>query len=210
MLLVNEPGLYKLIFSSRKPEAETFKDWVFREVLPSIRKTGGYESSAAQRKKVELYAKQLMNMDRCSNPGVKEAIFKIASALAKELGYEPLSRIDFIDAELVNAYFLAEWLLQAVSNHTYPHPYAIMDVDGEECLVIKVKDILEFWQASKVPFTIKNSNTILKMLAIVGVTVQRRIIHLNQDDGTRYMNCIAYHINSFPKEMTIPKNRIFN
>jgi prophage antirepressor-like protein len=42
-LFVNEPGLYRLIFKSRKPEAESFKTWVFEEVLPSIRKTGKYE-----------------------------------------------------------------------------------------------------------------------------------------------------------------------
>ena len=40
--IVNEPGLYRLIFNSRKPEAEKFKRWVYHEVLPSIRKTGGY------------------------------------------------------------------------------------------------------------------------------------------------------------------------
>jgi prophage antirepressor-like protein len=33
MLTVNEPGLYRLIFQSRKPEAEKFKTWVFTEVL---------------------------------------------------------------------------------------------------------------------------------------------------------------------------------
>ena len=44
MCLMSEPGLYKLIFNSRKPEAEKFKDWVCDEVLPSIRKSGGYLS----------------------------------------------------------------------------------------------------------------------------------------------------------------------
>jgi prophage antirepressor-like protein len=42
MLVVNEPGLYRLIFQSRKPEAERFKSWVFHEVLPALRKTGSY------------------------------------------------------------------------------------------------------------------------------------------------------------------------
>ena len=42
--IVNEPGLYSLIFSSRKDEAKQFKRWVFHEVLPSIRKTGKYET----------------------------------------------------------------------------------------------------------------------------------------------------------------------
>lgn len=41
-MLVNESGLYSLIFKSRKPAARLFKRWVTSEVLPSIRSTGGY------------------------------------------------------------------------------------------------------------------------------------------------------------------------
>jgi prophage antirepressor-like protein len=44
---VNEPGLYSLILGSRKPEAKEFKRWVTHEVLPSIRKTGGYQKPQA-------------------------------------------------------------------------------------------------------------------------------------------------------------------
>lgn len=40
--IVNEYGLYNLILASRKPEAKKFKRWVTHEVLPSIRKNGGY------------------------------------------------------------------------------------------------------------------------------------------------------------------------
>jgi prophage antirepressor-like protein len=40
--IVNESGLYNLIFSSRRPEAQRFRRWVTGEVLPSIRKTGAY------------------------------------------------------------------------------------------------------------------------------------------------------------------------
>ena len=40
--VVNEAGLYSLIFKSRKPEAKAFKRWVTHEVLPTIRKHGGY------------------------------------------------------------------------------------------------------------------------------------------------------------------------
>jgi len=42
MNFVNEPNLYRVIFRSDKPQAKAFQDWVFEEVLPSIRKTGGY------------------------------------------------------------------------------------------------------------------------------------------------------------------------
>ena len=42
MTIVNEPGLYGLVLGSRKPEAKAFKRWIKHDVLPSIRKTGGY------------------------------------------------------------------------------------------------------------------------------------------------------------------------
>lgn len=42
MLFIDEPNLYRCIFQSRKKEAQQFQDWVFNEVLPSIRKSGGY------------------------------------------------------------------------------------------------------------------------------------------------------------------------
>ena len=41
---VNEPGLYTLVLSSRKPEAKAFKRWITHDVIPVIRKTGGYMS----------------------------------------------------------------------------------------------------------------------------------------------------------------------
>lgn len=41
-LAINEAGMYKLIFKSRKQEAERFSDWIAGDVLPSIRKHGGY------------------------------------------------------------------------------------------------------------------------------------------------------------------------
>ena len=42
MSIVSEAGLYSLILRSRKPEAKAFKRWITHEVLPSIRRTGGY------------------------------------------------------------------------------------------------------------------------------------------------------------------------
>lgn len=42
MSIVSEPGLYSLILRSRKPEAKAFKRWVTHDILPSIRRSGGY------------------------------------------------------------------------------------------------------------------------------------------------------------------------
>lgn len=41
-ILVNESGLYSLVISSKLPQAKEFKHWITSEVLPTIRKTGGY------------------------------------------------------------------------------------------------------------------------------------------------------------------------
>jgi prophage antirepressor-like protein len=46
-IYVNESGLYKILLGSRKPDVKPFRDWVCREVLPSIRKTGAYSLTKA-------------------------------------------------------------------------------------------------------------------------------------------------------------------
>jgi prophage antirepressor-like protein len=46
MIFINESNLYKCIFQSRKKEAQMFQDWVSDEILPAIRKTGGYIASS--------------------------------------------------------------------------------------------------------------------------------------------------------------------
>lgn len=57
---VNEGNLYKTIFQSRKESAEKFTDWVTSEVLPSIRKNGGYIAGQENMSDDELMAKALM------------------------------------------------------------------------------------------------------------------------------------------------------
>lgn len=46
MTIINESGLYSLVMSSKMPTAKAFKRWVTSEILPSIRKTGGYQQRA--------------------------------------------------------------------------------------------------------------------------------------------------------------------
>lgn len=46
--IANEPNLYRLIFRSDKPQAKAFQDWVYNEVLPTIRKTGNYSLDSHQ------------------------------------------------------------------------------------------------------------------------------------------------------------------
>ena len=57
---VNEDGLYDAILDSRKPEAKQFRKWVTSEVLPSIRKTGGYIPLNPEDSDAEVMARALM------------------------------------------------------------------------------------------------------------------------------------------------------
>lgn len=61
---VNEPGLYTLVLSSRKPEAKAFKRWIAHEVIPSIRKTGGYIAGQETMDDDQLLANALMVAQR--------------------------------------------------------------------------------------------------------------------------------------------------
>ena len=57
---ISEPNFYKCIFQSRKKEAEAFQDWVCGEVLPSIRKNGGYMVAKKDETPEEIMARALM------------------------------------------------------------------------------------------------------------------------------------------------------
>lgn len=56
---LTESGVYKLIFKSDKKEAEKFQDWVTDEVLPEIRKTGGYISTTNDMNDEDILARAL-------------------------------------------------------------------------------------------------------------------------------------------------------
>ncbi len=60
MSAVNEYGLYNLILASRKKEAKEFKRWITHEVIPSIRKHGGYIAGQEQMTDEELMAKAVL------------------------------------------------------------------------------------------------------------------------------------------------------
>lgn len=63
--IINEPGLYKLILRSDKPEAKPFIRWITHEVIPSIRKTGSYSVNPSIINATKLYEVML--------PSLKEA-----------------------------------------------------------------------------------------------------------------------------------------
>ena len=64
MTYIGEANLYRCIFQSKKEEAKAFQNWVFGEVLPQIRKTGGYIPVAKEDDEKTLLAKALGIMKR--------------------------------------------------------------------------------------------------------------------------------------------------
>lgn len=91
MTIINESGLYSLILSSKLPGAKKFKRWVTAEVLPSIRKTGGYsvpsaEDAPASKKDIaDLTAAVQLLTERMDALAAREASFP---ALPKPLPFD--------------------------------------------------------------------------------------------------------------------------
>lgn len=69
---VNEDGLYDVILDSRKPEAKQFRKWVTSEVLPSIRKNGGYIANQENLSPEEIVANALVVAQRIIDNQKKE------------------------------------------------------------------------------------------------------------------------------------------
>ncbi len=70
VIAVCEAGLYRLVFSSRKPEAKRFTRWVAHEVLPSIRKTGSYSGPASANP-------HILPPERISDPASERMLYKL-------------------------------------------------------------------------------------------------------------------------------------
>lgn len=66
--VLEEAGIYQLIFSSKLPSAEKFQDWVFEEVLPAIRKTGSFAvTPKPQRTAIGAYQERVEAMFDAAN-----------------------------------------------------------------------------------------------------------------------------------------------
>ena len=91
-LIISEPGLYKLIMRSRKPEAHEFQRWVTHEVLPQIRRTGGYIPATDADDDMTILAKAVMIGQRTMEAQKR----KIAEQQTRIVELEPKAR--FADA----------------------------------------------------------------------------------------------------------------
>lgn len=86
LTIINEAGVYALIFGSKLDSAERFKHWVFKEVLPSIRKTGGYNRPLTMEEQLQIVARGTLE--------VKEEIKRLDSEFQDFKNDMPLLAIE--------------------------------------------------------------------------------------------------------------------
>lgn len=105
---INEPNLYRVIFRSNKPEAKQFQDWVFNDVLPTIRKTGRYQKQSPS---------EPLNSNDMSN--LKRLVWMMTGNMKFE-----------------NAWNAGVWYaLRSATGRPSPQPFSVDDLPalGEEC-----------------------------------------------------------------------------
>ena len=90
--IISEPGLYRLVMRSRKPEAKEFQRWVTHEVLPQIRKTGGYIPTSESDSDEDIMARAVL----VARKTIERKNQQIASQQTRIVELEPKAR--FADA----------------------------------------------------------------------------------------------------------------
>lgn len=127
--IISEPGLYRLAMRSRKPEAKEFQRWVTHEVLPQIRKTGGYIPTTDADDDMTILAKAVMIGQRT----MEQQQRKIAEQQTRIVELEPKAR--FADAVAASdgtclVGELAKMLRQNGMDIGQNRPFRLLQADG--------------------------------------------------------------------------------
>lgn len=122
LTFIDEPNLYRCIFQSRKKEAEAFQDWVVEEVLPAIRKTGGYIPANEGESETDIMAKALLIAQKQIEAQRVRAEYEAARAEALQKQTEKMQgQIDYINErqkKLIPAAAYANEVLKSKSDYT--------------------------------------------------------------------------------------------
>ena len=141
MVSINESGLYALILSSKLPQAKEFKRWVTTEVLPSIRKNGGY----------------IKNQEKMSNEEILANAVLLANHLIaeKEKIIEDLEpKVKYFD-ELVNNHLLTNFRNTAKEFHIPQKVFIQFLIDKELIYRDKKNRLLPYARNNKGYFEVK-------------------------------------------------------
>lgn len=99
--IISEPGLYKLIMRSRKPVAKEFQRWVTHEVLPQIRKTGGYIPTSESDSDEAIMAKALLIAQKTIERNAQQLRAKDARIMALEPKAQALDTFTNVEDKLL-------------------------------------------------------------------------------------------------------------
>jgi prophage antirepressor-like protein len=105
ILIVSEPGLYRLIMGSRKKEAEAFQHWVFHEVLPQIRKTGAYGQPAqpvVQNQALQAIINMAVQLDRTEQRAIIAETTAIRAEDKADMALAEVRMMTFEDFVMAN------------------------------------------------------------------------------------------------------------
>lgn len=156
---VNEPGLYTLILGSRKPEAKQFKRWVTHDVLPSIRRTGGYIAARVDDTPEEIMARALLIANdtiqrqkkqiEADRPKVSycDEILRcenaiLATTIAKDYGMSAVAFNKKLNELGIQYKRGGTWFLYdkyADKGYTRSETYKYADGDGRNCASVSTK-----------------------------------------------------------------------
>ena len=137
-IIIPEPDLYRLIIKSTKPEAEQFEKWVMEEVLPSIRKHGGYLTVQDDETEEELLAKAFILAQKT----IERRESKIKALESEVLGRdkaiaEMIPKVDYVDQILMSPYTVT--ITQIAKDYDLS-PQQLNKILHEERIQYKVDD----------------------------------------------------------------------
>jgi len=111
---IKENILYELVFKSKKEKAFDFRQWVFREVLPALRKHGEYRMNGKLIRRSLTDAIKEEIVDKSDNPNAKFAYSNFSKLVNKSLGLEPKSDRSGLSDDMLEKIARRENLVQAL------------------------------------------------------------------------------------------------
>lgn len=160
---INESNLYKVIFQSRKPEAEKFTEWVTSEVLPSIRKTGGYIVGEENMNEDELVLKAMNVLNKkVENLKNKNKQLTIENAQQKQVIGELKPKADYLDRILKSksivpiSYIAKDYGMTAQALNTKLHDLGVQYKIGQTWLLYKEHQVFGYTHSKITEFKRKD------------------------------------------------------
>lgn len=103
MTIINEPNFYRLVMRSNMPDAEKIQDWVCEDILPSIRRTGGYVITRSNDTPEEIMARAIIvAQETIKNSEQKIMMLESKNALQTEQLKQSAPKVQYFDTVLTS------------------------------------------------------------------------------------------------------------